>query len=61
MKIYIVVVNFHLGIAPQNYVTSCTPFLDKREAIKYLEDKKSEYPTSWSGDYNHVELFEKEI
>lgn len=61
MKIYIVVVNFHPKNAHQNYTTSCEPFLDEKEAIKYLKKKKNEYPISWGGDYNYVRMFEKEI
>lgn len=61
MKVYVVVVIFHPGNAPNNYSTSCKVFTSKKDALDYQAQKRNEYPITWSGDYNHVELFEKSI
>lgn len=60
MKLYIVLVNHHIGDSPE-YELSCEVFTDKQKAIDYQAEKRNEFPIRWGGDHNHVELFEKEI
>lgn len=60
MKLYIVVVKHNKGISPE-YKLNCEVFLNKKQALKYKKEKENEYPLSWSGDYNTVKIFEKEI
>lgn len=61
MKVYIVVVNHHPGLSPNNYTTSCKVFTNKTDAINYKAEKVNECPIGWMNDYNHVEFFEEEI
>lgn len=60
MKVYVVVVNHHIGGTP-NYRLNCKVFMDKQRALKYKEGKEHEFPVRWDGDYNHVEIFEREV
>lgn len=59
MKVYTVVVIFHPMNAPQNYKVTCKSFPYYTQAAEYK--KENEFPLSWGGAYNHVELFEQEL
>lgn len=61
MKVYTVVVVFHPMHEPQNYKVTCKSFPSYTQAAEYKKKKENEYPTSWGGNYNHVEMFEQEL
>lgn len=61
MKVYTVVVVFHPMNAPQNYKVTCKSFPYYTQAAEYKKEKENEFPLSWSGAYNHVEMFEQEL